>query len=112
MLMMNFFSIPIPHHELPHSYNQFVQYFPLVTKACYLDTRHRPFYLQSLTLFLLEISQKSLETGTGAAFVVLQWGALVYTVLSYRWTGGVWTAQIKTAQQPQGSSSDTKTPLL
>lgn len=24
-----FFSMPIPHHESPHSYNQSVQYFPL-----------------------------------------------------------------------------------
>lgn len=62
------FSIPISHHELPHSYNHFVQCFPLVmTKAHYLHTQHRPFYLQSLTLFLLEIRLKSLETATGAA---------------------------------------------
>lgn len=30
-----FFSIPIPHHELPYSYNQFVQYFPLVMTKAY-----------------------------------------------------------------------------
>lgn len=79
-----------------------------------------PFYLQSLTLFLVEIKTKKhrnrSRSSRGTAFVVLQWGALVYTALSYQghggWTGGVWTAQITTAQQPQGSSLDAKTSLL
>lgn len=52
------------------------------------------------------------RSSRGAAFVVLQWGAPVYTVLSYQGpggcTGGVWTAQIKIPQQPQGSSLDAK----
>lgn len=56
------------------------------------------------------------RSSRGAAFVVLQWGARVYTALSYQGHGGctegVWTAQITTAQQPQGSSLGAKTPLL
>lgn len=41
MLIINVFSMPIPHHELPYSYNQFVWCFPLVTtKGRYLYTRH------------------------------------------------------------------------
>lgn len=46
-----------------------------------------PLYLQSLMLFLLEIRLKSLEAG--AAFVVLQWGALVYPAVSYQGLGAV-----------------------
>lgn len=107
MLIMNFFQSQSHITNYP-THNQPVQYFSLATKACYLYPQHKAFYLQSLPLFLLEIRLKGLETGTGAAFVALQWGALVYTVLSYGgcggWTGGVWTAQITTAQQPQGSS--------
>lgn len=41
MLIMNFYLMPIPHHELPYSYNQFVQCFQLVTtKDHYLYTWH------------------------------------------------------------------------
>lgn len=41
-VFFKFFSMPIPHHELPYSHNQRVRCFPPVTtKARYLYTRHR-----------------------------------------------------------------------